>query len=239
MMADNKIVDETVGRTRVKICGLFREEDIRFVNEALPDYIGFVFAESRRKVTSFQATLLKAKLHPDIRSVGVFVNAGQKEIISLVGGGVIDMVQLHGDEDPIYIQSLRRTIKAPLVKALAPDKFHLCSDYENAGVDYFLFDSGRGGTGQVFTWEEIPHTKLPYFLAGGLNGENLEDAIRTVRPFAIDLSSGVETEGVKDREKILDVIGKAVAAGNTGNAGAAGEAGVAEMAGMTERRVGK
>ncbi|MGN0465834.1 MAG: phosphoribosylanthranilate isomerase [Lachnospiraceae bacterium] len=193
--------------SKIKICGLKRECDIDYVNEAKPDYIGFVFAKSKRQVSHEMAAKLSAKLDKSITPVGVFVNAPIEEIISLYSEGIIHMAQLHGQENSTYIKQLRSQTDCPLIKALKIDKDFDTSILPTFDVDYFLFDNGAGGTGKTFDWSLMPQTKKPFFLAGGLTIQNIEAAI-AYYPFAIDLSSGVETNGLKDRKKILEIISK-------------------------------
>jgi phosphoribosylanthranilate isomerase len=180
---------------KIKICGLTRECDIGFVNEALPDYAGFVFAESKRKVTEDQALALKRGLNPSIKAVGVFANNDISFVISLLERGIIDIVQLHGYENDEYILS----IDAPVIKAV---RIGERIDYK---VDYLLFDNPRAGSGKTFDWRLIPKTLKPFFLAGGISIGNIDEAMK-INPFAIDVSSGVEIDGVKDREKIHEIV---------------------------------
>lgn len=174
-----------------------RDEDIDFANELLPDYIGFVLTEGfRRSITPETALRLKKRLSGRIRAVGVFVNDSADKINLLFESNVIDIAQLHGDESPEYC----RMIKAPIIKYFncshgAPD------DLDKYDVDYFLFDSGTG-TGRVFDWSNIPKTDKPFFLAGGISEINVKQAIDTVKPFAVDVSSFVETNGYKDYTKM-------------------------------------
>ncbi len=179
----------------IKICGLTRAQDISAVNEALPDFVGFVFAKSRRQVTLKQAKALKELLDPRIRAVGVFVDAEPALVQQVLDEGIIDLVQLHGQEDEAYIARMR----APVIKALRLGQ-HIP---ENA--DYLLFDSPAAGSGQTFDWSRLPNVSKPYFLAGGINATNVA-AAKALLPFGIDVSSGVETNGVKDRDKIIDMV---------------------------------
>ena len=192
--------------TRIKICGLTRQRDIDFVNEAGPDYVGFVFAESRRRVDANQASVLRKRLAAGIQAVGVFVDAPGEQILDICRRGIIDWVQLHGNEDPAYIAELRRNTDKPLIKAVSMSRPFDPGKLKMLDVDYFLFDQGSGGSGRTFDWSRIPQLGKPFFLAGGLGPDNLNQAVRRVRPFAVDLSSGVETDGVKDREKILEAV---------------------------------
>ena len=195
---------------RIKICGLTRPEDILYVNEAKPDYIGFVFAENRRRtLTRDKAFELKKLLFNDIKAVGVFLNNDVDYVISLVRDGIIDIVQLHGDEDEKYIHYLRAHIKAPIIKAVRALSTERILEAEKMDVDYLLIDTYEkgvaGGTGKVFDWRIIPKLRKPYFLAGGLDPDNIREAMKT-NAFALDMSSGVETDGIKDREKILRTV---------------------------------
>lgn len=181
---------------KIKVCGLSRLEDIEIVNENKPDYIGFVFAESRRKVTPEQAFQLREKLDPAITSVGVFVDEPIADIISLVKNGVIDMIQLHGNEDEETIHKLKIQTGKRMIKA----------NRISEAADYLLFDSPNPGSGNTFDWGEIPEVSKPFFLAGGLNPANVAEAVGKVKPFAVDVSSGVETSGIKDLAKMKAFI---------------------------------
>lgn len=191
--------------SKIKICGIKREADIDYINEALPDYMGFVFAKSKRQISFLTAAKLRAKLDQSVTPVGVFVNAPVDEICSLYQEGIIAMAQLHGQEDASYIETLREKIDCPVIKALKIDKDFDCSILSTLDVDYFLFDNGAGGTGKMFDWNFIPKTEKPFFLAGGLNIQNIDAAIAK-HPFAVDISSGVEVDGRKDRKKILEIV---------------------------------
>ncbi|MDR3296445.1 MAG: phosphoribosylanthranilate isomerase [Clostridiales Family XIII bacterium] len=192
--------------TKIKICGLWREEDIRCANLCLPDYIGFVFAESRRRVDESTAARLKAGLDPRIRAAGVFVNAETEQIRRLCGAGIIDLVQLHGDEDEAYILEVKRLTGKAVVKAVRVGETPPAPHILESPADYLLFDTlsaaGRGGTGRTFRPDLIRHVARPYFLAGGLHPGNAAEMIRLLAPYCIDVSSGVETDGRKDFAKM-------------------------------------
>lgn len=190
--------------TKVKICGLFRECDIDFVNEAMPDYIGFVFAKSPRQVSAETAKLLRSRLRPEIIPVGVFVNAEQEEILRLCEEHIIELVQLHGQEDDHYIKALKTQTGVPIIKAVRMDSSNP-PHFLPSEADFLLLDSGKGGTGKAFDWGQIPPVSKPYFLAGGINETNIREAVR-MRPYCVDLSSGAETNGVKDKNKILRLV---------------------------------
>lgn len=192
-------------RSKIKICGLFRSIDIEYVNEIQPDYAGFVLAPGfRRSISKEQAARFRQKLDRRIPVAGVFVNAPCEEIISLLREDIIQMAQLHGEETEEIIQYIRAVTGKPVLKAV---KVHDRADIEawlDSSADHLLFDSGTG-TGKAFDWKLLENVPRQYFLAGGLNAGNLEKALE-MRPYAVDLSSGVETDGVKDREKIRTVV---------------------------------
>ncbi len=191
---------------KVKICGLSRPCDIEAVNEVKPEYIGFVFAESRRKVTPQQALELRKMLGPDIIPVGVFVDEKAENIVSLMQNGIIDAVQLHGSENEKYIEKLKVLIKKPIIKAIAVQNEGDVQKWAATSADYLLLDNKGGGAGLSFNWNLIGKTDKPFFLAGGMNLENIKKAIEETNPFAVDVSSGVETDGFKDPEKIKEFI---------------------------------
>lgn len=199
--------------TKIKICGIRRLEDIKYVNEGLPDYIGFVFAESRRQVSTDTAVKLKKELNPKIEAVGVFVNEALERAAWLVNNGVIDIIQLHGDEDKEYIQTLRGMMKrGSIIQAVRVRDRQDIKSAEDSCADYLLFDKfspeAYGGTGESFDWGLLGSVKKPFFLAGGINCGNVEKAVTLLNPYAIDVSSAVETKGVKDRNKIMDIIAR-------------------------------
>ena len=201
---------------KIKLCGLKRIEDIEAVNEAKPDYIGFIFAKkSRRYVSTETAERLKQHLNPDIEAVGVFVNEDIDKVIEQAKKQVIDVIQLHGEEDVAYVKDLKKAVDVPIIKAISmtkQDARQQISMWEISDVDYLLLDSGNGGTGEQFNYkllQEIGNLKKPYFLAGGLNPENLENAVQQLQnnqPYALDLSSGIETNGIKDLDKIKKAV---------------------------------
>lgn len=205
--------------SKIKICGLSRPEDILAVNEYLPDYIGFVFSKSRRRVTAEQAHRLKEKLSPKIEAAGVFVNEPVSFIAGLVEKGIIDLVQLHGDEDEAYIQSLKQELSCPIIKAVRVQSKEQIIEAQRLPCDYLLYDTysknAYGGTGDRFSWDMIPKDmSMPFFLSGGINESNAPQAVKEVRPYCIDVSSGVETDGGKDKEKIKQIINIVRGAGN-------------------------
>jgi len=191
---------------KIKICGLMRPCDIDVVNMEKPDYIGFVFANSRRQVTSQQALDLRNRLYPGIKPVGVFVNETFENIVSLAQNGIIDVIQLHGSENENYIEKLKALVRKPIIKAVAVQREGDVQKWAATAADYLLLDNKGGGTGRSFDWNLIGEVEKPYFLAGGLDLGNVKEAIDQINPFAVDVSSGVETSGLKDTKKIKEFI---------------------------------
>ena len=188
--------------TGIKFCGLRREEDILTANELRPDYIGFVFAEkSRRAVTRETAARLRALLREDIPAVGVFVDAQPETVAFLLEEGIINLAQLHGREDAEYIARLRDLSVKPVIQAFRIRSSGDVKRAEKSSADYVLLDAGAGD-GKTFEWELAESVARPCFLAGGLTPENAEEAVERLHPFALDVSSGIETDGVKDPEKM-------------------------------------
>lgn len=184
---------------KIKICGLRREIDIDFVNEFLPDYIGFILTDGfSRSISIETAKKLKAKLDGRIKAVGVFVNDDIDKINNAVNSKIIDIVQLHGNETAEYCKK----INAPVIKYFNPDMFEHIDEYD---TDYLLLDSGKG-SGKAFDWSKIPKVSKPFFLAGGINSDNIKNAIEEINPFCIDLSSAVETDGYKSYDKIKKIM---------------------------------
>lgn len=196
--------------TRIKLCGLTRTCDIEWANALMPDYIGFVFArKSRRYIPPVSAGALREKLNAGIRAVGVFVNESPEVVATLLNGGIIDLAQLHGGEDEAYVKSLRRLTDRPLIQAFRMEGPADADRAFQSSADYVLLDNGAGGTGAAFDWTLLKGFDRPYFLAGGLAPDNVARAVKAVRPFAVDVSSGIETDGVKDREKMTAFVSAA------------------------------
>jgi phosphoribosylanthranilate isomerase len=194
--------------TKIKICGLRRMEDIRAVNEAKPDFAGFIleFPKSFRSITKETLRTLVQELDPAILPVGVFVNAPIDLPEALLKEGTIAMAQLHGSESEAYIRELKERTGAPVVKAFSVKS---AEDIERALIcpaDYILLDQGGGGTGKVFDWNLVPRISRPWFLAGGLGRENLREAAAQLHPWAVDLSSSLETDRYKDPAKIREAV---------------------------------
>lgn len=203
---DEKSGDKKMSETKIKICGLRRMEDIEAVNGLLPDFIGFVFwRKSRRYVTSEQAEALKKQLDPKITAVGVFVDAPEEEVSDLLNRGIIDIAQLHGHEDEKYISRLRNLTEKPLIQAFQiraeESAEEILKKAESSSADYVLIDSGMG-SGKKFDWDLLKDFPREYFLAGGLDPENVGEAAARTGAFAVDVSSNVETDGKKDIQKM-------------------------------------
>ena len=192
--------------TRIKLCGLSRPEDIRVANALKPELIGFVFApKSKRYVSPQQARALKALLSPEIQAVGVFVNEEVETVAGLLNRGVIDLAQLHGEENEDYIRRLRALTGKPIIQAFRIASGQDILRAERGIADHILLDAGAG-TGTVFDWELLRRITRPYFLAGGLNVHNVERAVEQLNPYAVDVSSGIETDGGKDPAKIAAFV---------------------------------
>ena len=197
---------------KLKLCGIRRPEDVAYINEFPPDYIGFVFTKSKRQVTAEQAAALSRSLQPGIQTVGVFVNEPLESLLRITETAHLDALQLHGDEDAAYVKALRRDTALPVWKAVRVTDAESIRRAEQLPVDLLLLDSfspaAYGGTGTVANWSAIrqANPQKPFFLAGGLTAGNLREALTTVHPAGADLSGGVETGGVKDREKIRTVV---------------------------------
>lgn len=223
--------------TRIKLCGLTRIQDIEIANKLKPEYIGFIFWDrSSRNVSAIQAARLKGKLDPEIKAVGVFVNAPAEQVISYYNVGIIDIAQLHGNENEEYIKKLHdaglTVIKAFKMKKTGeninlagnanietPEKptgnaitetygkstDDVITEAVKSSADYIMFDPGKG-EGATFNWQLIKGIKREFFLAGGLIPENIEKAVETVQPFAVDVSSGIETNGHKDPDKMTAFV---------------------------------
>lgn len=194
---------------KIKLCGMFRDCDIDFVNEAKPDYIGFIvmFPKSHRNIDLETALRLKKRLSPEIQSVAVSVDAPAERLAEFASSDAAELLQLHGSEDAAYIARLRELTSAKIIKAV---KVTSATDIEAAqslDVDFLLLDSGTG-SGKAFDHSLIDRSRIarPFFLAGGLTPENVRAAAREIQPYAVDMSSGIETDRLKDREKILAAV---------------------------------
>lgn len=188
--------------TKIKFCGLTRDCDIEAANAIQPDYIGFVFApKSKRRVSYRKAVDLKNMLDKRIKAVGVFLDEDIDSVISLLNLGIIDAAQLHGNESREYIQRIQKETGKPVIKAF---QIHGTDDVKAAQetvADYIILDAGAG-EGKTFDWSLAEQFGKPYFLAGGLTPENVTEAMRQLHPYALDVSTGIETDGFKDQAKM-------------------------------------
>lgn len=188
--------------TKIKMCGMFSNQDICYANKIMPDYIGFVFASfSHRAVTPQKAEELSKMLDKRIKPVGVFVNHKKEFILELLEKNIISAVQLHGNEDETFITELKNHTNADIIKAF---KVTNQDDIKKACLscaDYILLDNKIPGSGEKFNWELLNTVDRPYFLAGGLNNDNIDYALK-LKPFAVDVSSGIETDKTKDYNKM-------------------------------------
>ena len=195
-------------KTKIKICGLSRDIDAEFVNATKPDFVGFIIGVpfSKRNIDVEQAERLRSLIDDKIPTVGVFINYPIKDIAQLVNRGIINIVQLHGGENEEYIKSLRELIPdTEIWKAFVIKSADDILNAEKSSADRVLLDSGTG-CGKTFDWSIVSGINREFILAGGLNFENIPKAISQVKPWAVDLSSGVETDGVKDKEKIFKAV---------------------------------
>ena len=207
---------------KIKLCGMMKPCDIEYANRVKPDFVGFIFANTRRKISAAQAKQFREALDAEIPAVGVFVNEDISVITSLVQNGCIDMIQLHGEEDADYIRRLREVCDVPVIKAVKVQTVEQIRQAAALPVDYLLLDTYRkgvlGGTGEAFDWELLREAKAaagdaaegelfgkPYFLAGGLHAGNLREAA-ALGSYGLDVSSGIETDGSKDFTKMVEVM---------------------------------
>ena len=189
----------------IKICGLMRREDVEAVNMFKPDYAGFVLAPSGRRIDFKTALSFRELLSGDIKSVGVFVNEDRDVVAEYIKEGIIDIIQLHGNEPEEEVLWYKENFGCPVIKAVSVKSPLDIMGCRNSLCDYLLLDNGSGGTGKAFDWSHIGGLKRPYFLAGGLNENNIHEALK-LKPFGVDISGGVETDGRKDPEKIRQII---------------------------------
>lgn len=192
--------------TQVKLCGLTRAADVEAANQLQADYVGFVYApHSRRRVSVDQARQLRRGLSSHVSPVGVFVNAPVEFVAGLLNDGTIELAQLHGDEDENYLAELRRLSPKPIIQAFRLRQAEAVAAAHDSSADYVLVDSGSG-SGEVFDWELARQLRRPYFLAGGLSPLNINCALTQLAPYGVDVSSGIETDGVKDHLKMKQFV---------------------------------
>ena len=197
--------------SKIKICGIRRPEDIVIANRYRPDYIGFVFCrKSRRFISPEDAAALRRDLSPEIKPVGVFLDNTDEEILEAVSSGAADLVQIHEtaetDIERIRGKLMKNGKKTDIIRAVSVRNEQSIREAKESRADYILLDNGRGGTGMSFDWQYLKDIGRDFFLAGGLSAENLEEALVRFHPYAIDLSGGAETDGVKDPEKVSRIV---------------------------------
>ena len=193
--------------TKIKICGLRRDEDIGIVNDYMPDYAGFIidFPASFRSIPHEEVKNLTSKLDKRILPVGVFVDSPMEIVIELLKENVIGAAQLHGSESPEYIMKVQEATGKPVIKSFIMKDEEILEAAESSPASMILLDAGKG-SGQTFNWDLLSGFSRPYFLAGGISEENISHAINTLRPYAVDISSSVETDRFKDRQKVKNII---------------------------------
>lgn len=191
---------------KVKICGIKTLAEVNIMNTVKPDYIGYVFAPSKRQVDVETAKQLSRQVHSDIIQVGVFVDATIEEIVAIVNLSIIQMIQLHGSENISYIETLKQHVNVPIIKAITLDETSDFKHLEQLPVDYLLFDSKIAGSGICFDWKQIKAIKKTYFLAGGLHIDNIDEAFTLTNAYVYDISSGVEVNGFKDEIKTRTLV---------------------------------
>ena len=194
---------------KIKFCGMRRAEDIAALNELKPDFAGFILAKGfKRTITYKEAEDLGRALDPEIKKVGVFVNDDVETVAELVKKAVIDIPQLHGDEDEEYIKKLRTLCDAEIIKVFKIKTEEDVAKAVACSADHILLDAGTG-EGKTFEWQLIKELKRPYILAGGLDADNITEAVKALHPWGVDVSSGIETNGIKDPEKMIKFLKKA------------------------------
>ena len=192
--------------TKIKLCGLFRTEDAETANELRPEYVGFVFAKgSKRYVEPSEARKLRRILLPEIKSVGVFLKDDMEKVAEIAEEGIIDLIQLHGGEGKEYIGKLREHTKKPIIEAFTVRDQADVRRAQESSADMILLDAGAG-EGETFDWSYLMKGGRPYFLAGGLDPENVALAVEMISPYAVDVSSGIESGGKKDRDKMIAFV---------------------------------
>ncbi len=193
--------------TKIKLCGMTKQSDIEAANELSCDFVGFIFSKKSKRYVSPDAALrLKSALSGGIRAVGVFVNEEPRAAAYLADEKIIDIIQLHGDEDEEYIKELRRLTSAPIIKAIGMKSKDDAEAARRSSADAVLLDSANAGSGKSFDTSLAKNLGRKYFLAGGLTPENVKDAVLTLAPFGVDVSSGIETLGAKDPVKMRNFV---------------------------------
>lgn len=192
---------------KIKICGIKNEDEAKIINECRPDIVGFIFAESKRKIDSNKAKILRKIIASDIQTAGIFVEQNEDEIIEIYNEKIIDIIQLHGNYDENTVQNLKEKTNAKIIKVIRVND----NSYEiNTKADFILFDAYSkdkyGGLNKTFNWNIKINSNVPYFVAGGINENNVVEMIKKLNPYGVDISSGVEAGGFKTKEKVSNII---------------------------------
>lgn len=193
--------------TKIKLCGLMSPEDMDYVNELMPEYVGFMYVrESKRYRRQAEFMQFRERLNPKIISVGVFKDQDPALIEEAVKSGAINVIQLHGSEDESYIKGLRGKLNVNIIKAFALNDEQSAKAANESTADFILLDAPGGGSGKSFDHRLLEHVKRDYFLAGGLNPDNVAGLVKEYSPFAVDVSSGIESGNIKDHAKMRAFI---------------------------------
>lgn len=192
---------------KIKICGIKNENEAKIINECMPDIAGFVFASGKRQIDINKAKILKKIINPEIETAGIFVEQNEDEILKIYNEKVIDIIQLHGDYDERTIKNLKEKTNAKIIKVIrVKEGFYKIETL----ADFILFDTYSkdkyGGLNKTFDWNIKIISNVPYFVAGGINENNIIEMVKKLTPYGVDISSGVEVDGFKTKEKVFNII---------------------------------
>lgn len=192
---------------KIKICGIKNENEAKIINECMPDIAGFVFASGKRQIDINKAKILKKIINPEIETAGIFVEQNEDEILKIYNEKVIDIIQLHGDYDERTIKNLKEKTDAKIIKVIrVKEDFYKIETF----ADFILFDAYSkdkyGGLNKTFDWNIKIISNVPYFVAGGINENNIVEMVKKLTPYGVDISSGVEVDGFKTKEKVFNII---------------------------------
>ena len=192
---------------KIKICGIKNENEAKIINECMPDIAGFVFASGKRQIDINKAKILKKIINPEIETAGIFVEQNEDEILEIYNEKIIDIIQLHGDYDERTIKNLKEKTNAKIIKVIrVKEGFYKIETL----ADFILFDTYSknkyGGLNKTFDWNIKIISNVPYFVAGGINENNIIEMVKKLTPYGVDISSGVEVDGFKTKEKVFNII---------------------------------
>ena len=192
---------------KIKICGIKNENEAKIINQCMPDIAGFVFASGKRQIDINKAKNLKKIINPEIETAGIFVEQNEDEILKIYNEKVIDIIQLHGDYDERTIKNLKEKTGAKIIKVIrVKEDFYKIKTL----ADFILFDAYSkdkyGGLNKTFDWNIKIISNVPYFVAGGINENNIVEMVKKLTPYGVDISSGVEVDGFKTKEKVFNII---------------------------------